>query len=487
VRHGIIKTGLLVLGLMLVAFTACRAEGDARRDVSYLPETNPYRNLLMDLQSLPEADATALLAWGNGGRDGYEAVELPVSLKPFVTRLVANMRATLSKKTQSGDWPLRGEEGRTTSLRGISFQPVKTLSRVLVRATDEMPAGEAVDVWLSLIQFGRNLSDERTLVSGMMSVALENSAFEPMRIRCGELTADELQALARGKSALRSPPRLSDIFDAERELFFIPTLDQEYLPALKLLVDHESKLSVAAFDRLEVRGIMAVSGGHGKLLLKERDTGRTFIVGGDAAVSGFELVLLDLKERTAVIRHTGLEAKVDLSNNKITVQRPELQPLRMLFWSIEDGPGTDEDLERLAEQVVKQGGPESHVAHTKQEYVRIVHEVLDSALRPTATAPDALPRSDAVIAEIVAKSFYKIARLNTGCRVRDRMLDRAIQIRLEQSGAATTARVTDPFAAPGVGFKEEALKDQGLLLTSCFESAVGTATTCEFPTASQTK
>lgn len=480
-RRGIIKTGLIVLGLLVVSFAVCRAEVDAQRDVSYLPETNPYRNLLMDLQSLSEADAATLLAWGNGGRNGYAAAELPIALKPFVDRLVANMRATLPQKTQAGDWPLRGDAGRATSLRGIPFQPVRTLSRVLVRATEEMPAREAVDVWLALIQFGRNLSDERTLISGMMAVVLENAAFEPMRIRCGELSADELLALARGKEALRSPQGLPDIFETERALFFIPTVDQEYLPALRLLVDPKGKQSASAFDRVEVRGIMELSGERGKLLLKERDTGRTFTVGSDETVSGFELVSFDLKERTAVIRHTGREAKVDLSNNKITVDRPEFHPLRMLFWSLENGPGTDEDLQRLAEQVVKQGGPENHVAYAKQEYGRVVREVLALVSRPTAAEPDTLPRSDSVIADTVAKAFYKIARLSTGCRVRDRMLDRAIQIRREKSGAVTTPRITDPWAEPGVDFTEETLADGTLRLTARFESGVGTRISCEFP------
>jgi len=480
VRCGIIKAGLLVLGVMTALSAVVRAEVKAPGDLSYLPETNPYRTLLLNLQSLPETDATALLAWGSGGLNGDPPADLPMALKPFVDRLAADMRATLSKKTQTRDWPLRGEKSATTSLRGMPFQPVRTLTRVLVRATDEMPAEQAVATWLALIQFGRNLSDERTLTSSMMAVVLENAAFEPMRIRNGELSADELLALARGKAALRPPRSLTDMFDAERELFFTPTVDQEYLPALRLLVDPKSKAS--AFDRVEVRGLMEQSGGQGKLLLKDRATGRTFTVSRAETVSGFELVSFDLKERTAVIRHTGREARVNLSNNKISVNRPELEPLRMLFWSLETGPGTDDDLQRLAEQVIKQGGPDSYIAHAKAEYARVLGEVLALASQPAEAAPDALPRSDSLMVDTVAKIFYKFARINTGCRVRDRLLDRAIEIRLAKSGATeTTARVIDLRAEPGAPFAEETLADGTLRLTSRFESAAGVALRCEFP------
>lgn len=475
----IIKTGLLVLLLALGTFTVCEAEVNQTWDVSYLPETNPYRDLLLDVQSLSEADATALLAWGNGDR--HEAEALPTTLKTSVDRLTAKMRATQSKTTQLGDWPLRGDEKRTVSQKGIPFQPVRILARVMVRASDEMPAKEAVDVWLALIQFGRNFADERTLVSSMMAVVLENAAFEPMRRRCGELSPDDLLRLARGKAALRPSQALPDIFENERELLFIPAVDQEYLPALRLLVDEKNKQSVSAFERVEVRGIIGLVGGRGQISLRERGTGRAFAVGSGEMVAGFELVSFDLEERTAIIRHAGREAKVDLSNNKITVDRPELHSLKMLFWSLETGPGTDEDLQRLAEQVVQQGGPESHIAYAKHEYARVVRAVLALAARPTETEPETLPRSDSMIADTVAKAFYKIARLHTGCRVRDRMLDRAIQIWQEKAGDPTTAPVTDPWAEPGTLFKEEAMEDGGIRITSRFEKAVGSAISCEFP------
>ncbi len=472
--------------LRVAMFLGVAGVGQAREDrhdVSYLPDSNRYKAALSVFQRLPEEDREALMDWGTGGPAGGERTELPERLRPTVKEwetLLLHAGRTSDAGLREGDWPLRRNKDDPSSFKTMPVAPLRMACRVTTRIAEERTAAEAMALNLELVRLGRDLQSEGTLTACMLAAVLENASVDAMRLRLGELTAPELETFAETRRTIPERWTPERVFAAEQATYDDSAWEAS-VSALRALIGEDGKF-VSVFDRMQVSGMADPGQQSGKLWLKDRESGKVIALSPEQPTDGFELVSINFEAGEAEVRNGERIALIDLESREIHEERPELAVLRMAFWALGKGPGTDADLRRLGEEAAGAGGPVAYGALCREEHGRVIQEVIALASKAELAPESELPRPHCLLIGGVAGAYYKIVRNLRQCELRSAMLDRAIQLHMEASGAAVViGPATDPWSEEGGEFGVEEMPGGGFRLRSIFQTEGGTGLACEFP------
>lgn len=478
---------------------------EMREAFAALPETNPYRDLLLRYAGLPAADRKALGDWPNS-RDslppGQPAPELTAEQRALVAEFSAGLRAAAGAPPLSAaDWPLRPNPNDPDNPAAIimpGVAPLRALARLATHHADELPPAEAVDLYAAVAQFARQQRAGATLIEQLTGVASEGIAHAGAARRLGEFSAEDLQRLSAAWAALHPAPDNVHAVSGERELFFRPIVENILLPGLREMLasgataddpfpapgaDAENSLS----RDFRLSGLLDLGSDERRIILEDTKSGEHLSLRLGRAVEGVELLSLDFEQRVAHIRRGAEEATVHLATKRIVARQSAIEKLRRsfgVFDSEENAPGRAALAAALARARAHPDGAEGYARELLAAYeAGIARQVAlaDSARYPEHLEPTEAEKSDPLLA-LMMPTIGRVCRTFNGSATATTMLQAAIHHRLGQLGAgADPAAARDPWAdGEKTPFRTERLPDGGFILRSAYETEPGAPYTYKF-------
>ena len=467
----------------------------ARRDdmlayVLNLPETNPYRALLLRHQTLPAADRAALSEWLTAS-DGSPPPTLGADQQSLVRELSSALVATASAApTTADDWPSlpdpdAPDNPALSSIPGAGS--LRLLARLAAKNATTQPPGDAIATYAAIAQLGRQQRSASSLFGQLLGLATESIGQAAAAKRLGEFSADELDRLSAAWSRLKPHPEIEEAL--ARDDFFQPMLDNIILPGLReLLADslapHDgSEPSEGDADfpgNLRLSGLIDLGEGLHKIVLEDTKSGESIAIKLGATERDITLVSLDYTKRIAVIRHRGREALVHIEARRIVARASPAAHVLQMFRIVgaSNGASLDEDdFNAMIERVGRHpGGVDGYGRDLLATYRARMNEQRRLAENPVASAPPAPdPMSDDPIARMIIPDIGSFARRFHGGETRTAMLQAAIQHRRVQLGAAAPDSMPpDPWDGGRGTFGIVPAPDgKGFEMTSLYETAPG--------------
>lgn len=472
---------------------------------SALPETNPYRTVLLRYAGLSATDRKALEDWTNRNAEPLPEGETPPALSPdqqtLVVELAASLRGAASAPPASpADWPLvpdPEDPDNPAAIRIAAVGPIRQLARIAIRHADVLPPGQAIDTYAAVAQLGRQQRAGSTLIEQLNGVAIEGIAQSGPARRLSEFSADELLFLSAAWERLTAPPDNATAVSGERDLFFKPILERTIVPGLRELLasgatGHEPNPTEEEgsdlFSDLRLSGLVNLGGNDSMIILENTRDARSLSLRLGSTVEGITLVSLDFENRLAVIRHDSAEAIIHLESKRIVPSKSAGTRLREFFAGFDilndEGTGRASLIEALARSRAHPDGPEGYARDLLAAYQAGIDrqvEAAASAPYPNLEPTDA-EQSDPLL-KLVLPTIGKVVRTFNGSATANTMLHAAINHRLGQ-----LHENIDPFAHPDpwapadnpTPFPIEPTPDGGFVLHSAFESAPGAPYTYKF-------
>lgn len=451
---------LLAALLALAVYAPAPASaGDSEKIAAFtaLPVSNPYRDILLRVETLPDADRQALKNWFNPSEDAATAppVLLPEQLALAREIAAAVRAAAASPLISASDWPLvpnPNDPDNPAAISLVGVGSVRELARLGARTAADLPNSEAIDTYAAIAQLGRQQRAGATLIEQLTGVAIEGIAQAGVAERMGAFSAPELRQLAERWSTLHPVPPLDIAVAGERDLFFRPILENIIVPGLHaLLADPSAGQSDASADSdftrdLRLSALADLGDGEIRITLENTRTGTSFTLRPGRIVEDIELVSLDFDRHLAVIRSGTREAVIHLASKRIVAKKSAAAKLREFFAGFEyldeSTPGRTR-LERTLDQVrAHPEGIEGYARDLLAAYQAGIDAQL--ALAGSATYPDALsnpaPSADPLIS-LTMPTIGKVARTLNNSATASVMLQAAINHRLGQ-----LHENIDPFA-----------------------------------------
>ena len=465
-----------------------------------LPNSNPYRDLLLRVENLPDADRQALNSWVRPD-EGAPAPVLSSDQLALTREIAAAVRAAASAPlATSDDWPLvpnpNAPDSFTANLTAISLVgvgSVRELARLATRTAAELPPAEAIETYAAVAQLGRQQRAGVTLIEQLTGVAIEGIAQAAAAERLGTFSAAELRQLSDRWNALHPVPSLEVAVAGERDLFFRPILENIIVPGLKaLLADPAAGQSVADpapdFTRdLRLSGLANLGDGEVRITLENSRTGASFTLRPDLPVEGIELLSLDFEQRLAVIRKGDQEAVIHLQSKAIVARKSAATRLREFFTGLEylddSIPGGTRLARTLDEVRAHPDGVDGYARDLLAAYQSGIDAQLALAASPLAprTEPELSP--DPLIA-LTMPTIGKVARTLNNSATASVMLQAAINHRLGQLHESIdpfAATASDPWAEDkNTPFTYTPTPDGGFTLRSRYEVAPDAPYTYKF-------
>ncbi len=455
--------------------------------IASLPATNPYREALLRLNALPEADRKLLGEWAAPLPD-TPAPALPAPLRAHVAELAASVRdAAAHPPTAAADWPLLPNpaepDNPAASLTFFRYGATRELARLAVRHADDLPASEAIDYYAATAQLARQQRAAPTLIEQLVGAAVEGIAHAAASRRLDEFSAADLQRLSAAWASLLPRPTNAEAVAGEREVFFLPFVEKVLLPGLHELLANpaagrggdDASLDTGFTRDLRLSGLLDLGDGDQRILLENTRSGEHLTLRPGRATEGIELVSLDFERRLALIRRGTQAAEIHLQSKRIIERESPAALLRKQLGSLDvfAGNGTaDHSLALLLARVRRHpDGPEGYVRDHIAAYDEGVARQLARAGNPKAPTEDETPTIDDPLLGLTLPSVGKVARTLNSSATTATALQAAIHHRLVQLGAAPDAHgPTDPWspdqAAP---FAFEPAPGGGFLLRSVYE------------------
>jgi hypothetical protein len=506
-----LATPLLVALLALGAAFAppLRASNPSEAQIAFaaLPDSNPYRALLLRYAELPEEQRKLLNAWvsPSGAEDSAAPAELPRELRAFAAEMSAGLRAAASAPPlTAAEWPILPNPSDPENPAAIIIPGVgllRELGRIATRHADDLPPAEAVDAYAAVAQLGRQQRVGSTLIGQLTGVAIEGIAQAGLARRLGEFSADDLRRLSAAWLALAPPPDHADAFAGERDLFFKPIVENLLLPGLREMIASgataeqlfaaSAEQPSADFARdLRLGGLADFGGGERMIMLENTRDASSFTLRLGARVDGIELVSLDFGRRLAVIRRGTDEAVINLESKRIVPRKSAATRLREFFsGNLNVGDQTDFHHATLAALLARARahpeGPEGYARELLAAYQAGIDRQIAAAssARYPNPEPTEAEKSDPLL-KLVMPAFGNIVRTFNGLATSNVMLEAAIQHRLGQLGETAPVPVPDPWAKTSDDtprpFQTERLPDGAFLLRSAYEIAPGAPYTYKF-------
>ncbi len=473
-----------------------------------LPETNPYRAVLLRLHTLPAADRDALKAWSNGNQGKNEPAPSLTTEQQALAREFAADLVSLSAHppTHAEDWPVLRDPADPDNPVSMLIPGVglaRDLARIAVKTGDTLPPEEAIAIYAATAQQGRQQRGGASLIEQVVGVAIENIAFAAAGRRLSEYSAADLQTLSAAWSALQPQPDNARAFAGERELFFVPIVNDFLRPGLAAILAEDTETGAnpaaqnedpdAGFTRhLRLSGLADLGDGERRISLENTATGTTFTIAEGKSTDGIELASLDFEKHEAVIRRGSCEAVIHLESKRI-VERDRghghaaaAARLRRMF-NASTGMTDTEEGQKLLNTIVESarrhpGGADGYADELLDTYQRLFDAQLAAADSPMVPAnPPARPGSDDPLIKLILPSLDRVGRTFNGSATSPTMLQAAIHHRLAELGAASPdAGPVDPWNADGSPFSYEATPGGGFLLRSRYEMDSGKPLTYKF-------
>ena len=450
-------------------------------EVRRLPESNPYRGALERYTALSAEDRERLDAWVSSSDENAAPVVLDEAERALVRELyTAVVAAAKAPPLTERDWPIIPDPDAPDNLFAARIPPVgpmRALSRLSVKAADELPADEALEIYSAVAQFGRNQRAGDPLIQHLTGIAIEGIALAGPTRRLAEFTPEQLRRLSEDWNGLHPRPSHEKSVSGERERFFRPFVEKILRPGLHALAAGnagEAEADASSFTRdLRLSGLMDLGEGERIISLENVATRSHFTLKTGQTAEGIELVSMDISKRQAVIRRGKHEAVIDLEAKRIVERRLSSAQIREYLRGL--SMFSDKDQEGIESRWLKRinehpGGIDGYLDELVQEYDRQLGRQLDLASTAKVPAEDTVSSGDPLI-DITMPTIGKVARALESSAVQTSMLQAAIHHRLAQLGAHTgAAKPADPWAADGSGFSLQPAKDGvGFVMTSRYE------------------
>lgn len=479
------------LCLLAFALSVRLLAADLLEDLKGIPESNPYRPVLVQYASLSPEDRAALENWVSPTDDTTPLPVLTTEQKALARDLTAALVATTSAPpTTAADWaPATNPADPDNPFAALipTVRPFRNLSRIAAKNAEIQSPSEAIETYAAIAQLGRQQRAGPSLIQQLTGVAIEGIAQAEAAERIGNLSAAQLQQLSAAFNGLQAAPSLTDSLSGERDLFFIPFMKKTVLPGLRALLDEEADPALITapaesertFTRdLRLSGMLDLGDGERRVLLENLETGVVLTLLENRAVEGIILTSIDFEKRLAYIRHEDREAVIHLQSKHIVERSRAAQNLLKMF--------DDFSLSPAARTRWLDGAR----AHSKgaEGYVRsLIHEYNVSLavqiLRARQARPMPLAKSDDdtdPLSDFGLNVIGKVARTLQNSQTQSTMLQAAIQLRLRELGHADATPPADPWAEDGSGFTVEETPDGGFLLRSRYETSPDKPLTYKF-------
>lgn len=489
---------LLVALFLLAAVRPTSADGTASspaprdKDLAYLenlPESNPYRSVMLRYQSLPKEERAALRDWANGrAEEGAPPPTLNDSQTDLARELTAAIVAARNQpSTSHDDWPLLPNPEDPDNPAAISFPNVgnlRELAKIAVKNASSLPPGEAIDIYAAVAQLARQQRSGETLIEQLVGLAIEGVAQAEAATRLNEFSAEELLRLSSTWDQLMPRPSNADALAGEREVFFRPWVENVLVPGLKALLENPNagleqngSATDPDFTRdLRLSGLMDLGEGRHRIVFENTRTGEFVPLDLGRPVDGLELVSLDYEKRVAVIRRNGHEALVHLESKRIVPRKSPAIALRKIFEALELFSDTESGkvtLEKLIEIArAHPGGAEGYGKDLFVAYqAHLDHRLKLAESAQAPQADDAPPLPDDPFLAMSMPAIGKVARTINSSATQTLMFQAAIRHRLLQlNPGAAPAPVPDPWSKDEAGFVfKPAENGVGFLMTSRYE------------------
>ena len=482
---------LLVLSVLSLAPLSLGAENPHLDEIRQLPESNPYRAVLERYAALPEDVRNRVSEWSSPSENAAASKALDQADQALVDELASALVAAAKEPLPAHAWkPVPAPETKEDffSINIPAVAPLRNLGRLAVKAAEDLPSGESLEVYAAVARFGRGHRGADTIVHQLTGVALEGIAMAAATRRLNEYSPEELRQLGEVWRALPPPPSLEAALNVERDGMFRPMLDRFLRPALHaLLALHEDAESDSpTFTRnLRLAGLLDLGGGERRISLENVAEQTHFSLKEGQMVDGIELLSLDFEKRQALIRRGHREAVINLESKEIVERRPDPEELRrrlgglgMVSSSYDETVIEARWLERVRSHP---RGIDGCIEDLVASYDRELARQIAHASRPIP--PDkADDTAEDSILQTTTSTLGAIARTFQGAHTQSAMLDAAIHHRLVQLGAADSASApADPWSDDGKGFDLQPASDgAGFILASRYQVRPGQPVTYKF-------
>jgi hypothetical protein len=520
----LVLASLLALVPELRPADAVPALNEAAVYLHAVPDTNPYRDVLLRLNELPLADRELVETWAKQsattGTATQPGPQLSAAQLTLVHELAAATIAAAAKPALSAsDWPLLPNPDEPDNLAAIAL-PALSLSRELalltVKAAESLPPGEAVAAYAAAAQLGRQQRAGVTLLEQLTGASIEAAAITGASKRLGEFSAEDLQRLSSAWSTLRPLPSTQEAFNGEREVFFNAIVETDLRPGLHAMLAEalarESKESQSTpgapsaaassanaasaastastaseaekapdpdtgFTRhLRLSGLIDYGDGERRICLEDQSNGTTLAIREGGSTEGIALVRIDFARRQALVRRGTREAIIDLESKRITEIPPAIDRLRRMFASYQSAFTLQNEtdpysLAKLFERARRHpGGIDGYVDELLATYNHALDKHLADADLAHRPPPD--PSADPLdpFLAMSLNGMGGMARRITAAATQPVILQAAIQHRLAQlAPSVATVLPADPWSKDGSGFAIEKTPDGGFLVRSLYE------------------
>lgn len=492
---------------LLAALLACAAPAQALRATSLadaqaalaaFPESNPYRAVLLRYTNLTDEDRKAINDWTDAS-DARPADQPAPTLTAAQSALVAEFSAALrdaakAPRLTAEDWPLLPNPKDPDNPAAIlipTVGPMRQLARIAVRQADDLPAGEALDIYAAVARLGRQQRAGATLIEQLTGVAIEGIAQAGPARRLAEFSAEDLRRLSEAWLSLPPAPDHTHAVSGERDLFFRPIVEDMLLPGLREMLASGTtaeelftgadKPTTADFTRdLRLSGLADLGGGERRVILENTRDGHSITLRPGSPVEGIELVSLDFEKRLAVIRSGSTEAVIHLESKRIVPRKSASARLREFFAGFdifgEKGTGRTALEKALARARAHPDGAEGYARELLDTYQTGIDRqvaLAASARYPENLGPTETEKADPLLA-LTMPTIGRVIRVFNGSATSGVMLQAAIQHRLGELGHDHAGIIPDPWASTkdrSQPFQTERLPGGGFILRSAYETA----------------
>jgi hypothetical protein len=472
-----------------------RGSSPRDQDLAYLenlPESNPYRSVLLRYQTLPKEERDTLRTWADGHAEENApppslTAEQADLAREFTSAIVA---ARAEPPTSRADWPLLPnpeDPGNPAAIAMPGIGNLRALAKIAVKNASSLPPGEAIDIYAAIAQLGRQQRSGGTLIEQLVGVAIEGIAQAEAATRLNEFSPEELLRLSATWEQLKARPSNADALSGEREIFFRPWVENILVPGIEALLENpdaglekDGSTADADFTRdLRLSGLMNLGEGRHRVVLENTRDGEFIPLDLGRAVDGLELVSLDYDNRVAVIRRDGHEAVVNLESKRIVPRKNPGATLREIFkgFALMDEKSGEAALEQtLARARDHPGGAKGYGRELLVAYQKGVARHIELAEAVLAPPPDSepAPPEDPFLA-LSMPTVGRLARTFNSSATQTAMLQAAIRHRLGQlHRPADSDGDRDPWGdTERSPFARESTPDGGFLLRSRYEVAPG--------------
>jgi len=459
-----------------------------------LPDTNPYREILIQVEKLPNGDRQALDNWLNPA-DNAPAPVLTPTQRAAVTEITAALRAAASSPpATTSDWPLTlnpndPDNPAANTIAGVGT--TRRLAQLATRIAADLPASEAIETYAAVAQLGRQRRAGATLIEQLTGVAIESIAQGAVAARLGSFSVEELRQLNDVWGTLHPAPSIDAAIAGERDVYFRPVVENILVPGLRELLadpdagqpDTDPNSSDFTSD-LRLSALVNLGGGEHRITLENTRTGDSFTLVPGRTVEGIELVSLDFDQHLAVIRRADHEAVIHLASKRIIARKSAATRVREFFAGFDFFANPEEENTRLQQVLAlvraHPDGVEGYARDLLVAYQTGIDQQLALAASPLAPRTSPEPPSDPMLA-IAVPSIGAVARSFQSVATQSVMLRAAINHRLGAlQGRIDPSAFSDPWQETPTPFVHEPTPDGGFLLRSRYETRPDAPLTYKF-------